>query len=128
MQMGISIMKRLISLIQKADSPQGAALCCPKKRCGAMSMGHSCKAGGMLPASLSVPSAGAGTSWVVCRGGKSAVMLWPGAWAGALACGPWVVLHYVPLHCTSCHTWTVSFQSRKQECSRLCIASERIGQ
>lgn len=94
MQMGISIMKWLISLSHKAESPRGPALCCPTKRCSAISMGHCCRVDGILPASLSEPWAGAGTSWVVCRGGKSAVVLWPGAWAAALAWAPWVVLHH----------------------------------
>lgn len=92
--MGILIMKWLISLIQETESPQGPALCCSTKRCAAISMGHCCKADGTHHGSLSVPWAGAGTSWVVCRGGKSAVVLWPGAWARGLAWAPRVVLHY----------------------------------
>lgn len=94
MQMGISIMKWLINLIQKGESQQGPALCCPTKRCCAISMGHSCKADGTHLARLSVPWAEARTPWLVCRGDKSAVMLWPGAWAGGLAWVPWVALHH----------------------------------
>lgn len=62
----------------KGREPSGTCSVLPHKEMLCHIHSHCCKADGMLPPSLSVPWVGAGTSWVVCRGGKYAVMLWPG--------------------------------------------------